>query len=165
MWIPMAKFTFPIYMNGNTLLKYVCLPIYIFVCKMMVFFLTNIYPISFFASLSFLCVEDDLNVGLLYNLKYIFLYLCVNSIKLKFCLIVSTLKMKRRKIRNRVCLDPGKPGKLWNFILTFSRIVKSWKRLQALEIPGNLLNSSNKVYRIFAVRNEWKPWGKLILKS
>ena len=104
----MAKFTFPIYMNGNTLLKYVCLPIYIFVCKMMVFFLTNIYPILFFASLNFLCVEDDLNVGLLYNLKYIFLYSCVNSIKLKFCLIVSTLKNEKEKERKQGLFGPWK---------------------------------------------------------
>ena len=43
---------------------------------------------------------------------------------------------------------PGEPGKSWNFILTFARTEESWKRLQVLEIPENLLYSSNKVFRI-----------------
>ena len=40
----------------------------------------------------------------------------------------------------RVHNTPGKPGKSWNFILTFSR-------------TRNLLNTSNKVFRIYVKRN------------
>ena len=51
-----------------------------------------------------------------------------------------------------LCLCPGKlRGILW---LHFPGLLSPGKRLQVLESPGNLLNSSNKVYRIFAVRNE-----------
>ena len=28
----------------------------------------------------------------------------------------------------RVCTGPGKPGKSWNFIVSFSRTGKSWKK-------------------------------------
>ena len=28
----------------------------------------------------------------------------------------------------RVHMGPGKPGKIWNFIVTFSRTGKSWKK-------------------------------------
>ena len=40
---------------------------------------------------------------------------------------------------------PGELGKSWNFILTLARTEESWK---FLEIPENLLYSSNKVFRI-----------------
>lgn len=41
---------------------------------------------------------------------------------------------------------PGKPEKSWNFILTFSRTRKSSKRQQ-------VLNSSNKVFIVYVIRN------------
>ena len=34
----------------------------------------------------------------------------------------------RRKAVIRVRTGPGKPGKSWNLILTFSRTGKSWKK-------------------------------------
>lgn len=34
---------------------------------------------------------------------------------------------------------------------------KSWKRLQRLENPGNLLKSSNKLVRIYVTRNVCRP--------
>ena len=52
----------------------------------------------------------------------------------------------------RVHNTPGKPGKSWNFILTFSR-------------TGNLLNTSNKVFRIYVKRNVCRLLGELISKS
>jgi len=38
----------------------------------------------------------------------------------------------------RVCMGPGKPGKSWNFIVTFSRTGKSWKRATG---PGKFWKS------------------------
>ena len=32
----------------------------------------------------------------------------------------------------RVCMGLGKPGKLWNFILTFFKTGKSWKKTTGL---------------------------------
>ena len=39
------------------------------------------------------------------------------------------------------------------------------KRLQVRESPGNLLKSSNKVFRNYVVRNVCRPSGELFLKS
>jgi len=39
-------------------------------------------------------------------------------------------------------MDPGKPGKSWNFIVVFSR---TGKRLLSLESSVNLSNSSKKI--------------------
>ena len=41
---------------------------------------------------------------------------------------------------NRVCTCPGNPGKSRDFILSFSRTEKSWKRPLVLESSGDLLN-------------------------
>ena len=49
-------------------------------------------------------------------------------------------------------MGPGKPGKFWNLI--FIDIFESpGERLQVVENPGNLLNSSNKVFKIKAIRH------------
>ena len=48
------------------------------------------------------------------------------------------------------------------FYLTFSRTGKSWKKTIGL---GNMLNSSNKVFRIYVMGNVSRPQGELILKS
>ena len=37
---------------------------------------------------------------------------------------------------NRVRTGPGKPGKSWNFVMTFSRTGKSWKKATG---PGKFL--------------------------
>ena len=58
-------------------------------------------------------------------------------------------------------MGPGKPGKSWNSALTFSKSGKSWKRLQVPENPGNLLNSSNKVFRMYIKRNDCKTLGRI----
>ena len=46
-----------------------------------------------------------------------------------------------------VGVGPWKPGKSWNFILTFSKTGKTWRRLQVLESPRNLLKSSSEVFK------------------
>lgn len=43
--------------------------------------------------------------------------------------------------KHRVCMGLGKPGKSWNFLVSFSR---TSKRILVLERNGNLLNSSKK---------------------
>ena len=48
----------------------------------------------------------------------------------------------------RDCIGPAQPGMSWNFILTFPG-----KWLKVLESLENLLNSSNKVFRIYVIRN------------
>ena len=48
------------------------------------------------------------------------------------------------------------------FYLKFSRTGKSWKKTKG---PGNMLNSSNKVFRIYVMGNVCRPQGELILKS
>ena len=55
--------------------------------------------------------------------------------------------------RYRVCMGPGKPGKSWNFTLTFSRTGKPRSKTIGPEMPGNLLNSSDKIFRIYVIRN------------
>ena len=48
----------------------------------------------------------------------------------------------------RDCIGPAQPGMSWNFILTFPG-----KWVKVLESLENLLNSSNKVFRIYVIRN------------
>ena len=55
--------------------------------------------------------------------------------------------------RYRVFIGPGKPGKSWNFTLTFSRTGKPRSKTTGPEMPGNLFNLSNKVFRIYVIRN------------
>ena len=55
--------------------------------------------------------------------------------------------------RYRVFIGPGKPGKSWNFTLTFSRTGKPRLKTTGPEMPGNLFNLSNKVFRIYVIRN------------
>ena len=55
--------------------------------------------------------------------------------------------------RYRVCMGPGKPGKSWNFTLTFSRTGKPRSKTTGPEMLGNLFNLSNKVFRIYIIRN------------
>lgn len=43
------------------------------------------------------------------------------------------------------------------FYFDISWTGKSWKRLQRLENPGNLLKSSNKLVRIYVTRNVCRP--------
>ena len=40
--------------------------------------------------------------------------------------------------RYRVFIGPGKPGKCWNFPLTFSRTGKPKSKTTGPEMPGNL---------------------------
>ena len=40
---------------------------------------------------------------------------------------------------SRVCTDPGKPGKSWNFIMAFSRTGESWKKATG---PGKFWKSA-----------------------
>ena len=38
-------------------------------------------------------------------------------------------------------MGPGKPGKSWKFIVSFSRTGKSWKKLLVLKSSADLFNS------------------------
>ena len=60
----------------------------------------------------------------------------------------------------RVGTGPGKAGKTWNFVLTFSG-----REFPVLVSLGNQLNSSNEVFRIYVKRNACRPYGEWILKS
>ena len=57
------------------------------------------------------------------------------------------------------------PGKSWNSFWHFPGWKSHGKRLQVLESPGNLLDSSNNVFRIYVVRNVCRLQGEMILKS
>ena len=65
----------------------------------------------------------------------------INSVPLYFCLLLLWLESKRKssemKFRltkhlilasNTWCTGPGNPGKSWNFIVTFFRTGKPWKK-------------------------------------
>ena len=59
---------------------------------------------------------------------------------------------------DRVLMGPGKPGKSWNFIMAFSRTVKSWKKATG---PGKFwkfvkLKQKYEVYGTRTVRNTIK---------
>ena len=52
-------------------------------------------------------------------------------------------------VQFRIHTGPGKPGKSWNFIMTFSRIgISPGKRPLVLESSGNLFNSAKK-YEVY----------------
>ena len=50
--------------------------------------------------------------------------------------------MKSYLFKNRVRTGPGKPGKSWNFTISFSRPEKSWNFTMLFYRPGKSWNLS-----------------------